>query len=130
MTSLEAETVRMCVCVFVLRRAAEIITWGRGEKKELEVYMYNHGVHAFVVQDFEELKKLLIKRGIYYILTSLSHPTHSLSLSTGDMYLQRVADSRQKIAHVANPFIRDGTVLFIYSFVFFSCAFMSVSFGP
>ena len=28
----------------------------------------------------------------------------------GDEYLQRVADSRQKIAHVANPFIRDGTV--------------------
>ena len=33
-----------------------------------------------------------------------------VSVSVGGMYLQRVADSRQKIAHVANPFIRDGTV--------------------
>ena len=31
-------------------------------------------------------------------------------MCVGGMYLQRVADSRQKIAHVANPFIRDGTV--------------------
>lgn len=30
--------------------------------------------------------------------------------ASGDEYLQRVADSRQKIAHVGNPFIRDGTV--------------------
>ncbi|CAI8026670.1 Translation initiation factor eIF-2B subunit alpha [Geodia barretti] len=40
--------------------------------------------------DFEDLRRKLIKRG--------------------DMYLQKVADSRQKIAHIANPFIRDGTV--------------------
>lgn len=68
-------------------------------------------MHALFVQDFEELKKLLIKRGI--IVASQCHwldPLYVHCLHAGDMYLQRVADSRQKIAHVANPFIRDGTV--------------------
>ena len=40
------------------------------------------------------------------ILTVVSTPT-------GDMFLQTVANSRQKIAQLANPFIRDGTVRFI-----------------
>ena len=35
-----------------------------------------------------------------------------LRCPSGDVYLQRVANSRQKIAQVANPFIRDGTVYF------------------
>ncbi|CAI8026668.1 Translation initiation factor eIF-2B subunit alpha [Geodia barretti] len=45
--------------------------------------------------DFEDLRRKLIKRG--------------------DMYLQKVADSRQKIAHIANPFIRDGTTILTHS---------------
>lgn len=46
-------------------------------------------------KDFEDLRTLLIKRG--------------------DVYLQKVADSRQKIAHLANPFIRDGTTILTHS---------------
>ena len=35
---------------------------------------------------------------------------HTFYFMIGDLYLQKVANSRQKIAQVANPFIRDGTV--------------------
>ena len=47
--------------------------------------------------------------------------TGIVSLSpSGDTYLQKVATSRQKIAQVANPFIRDGTVqqlMYMYTYL-------------
>ncbi|XP_064392535.1 translation initiation factor eIF2B subunit alpha-like [Halichondria panicea] len=46
-------------------------------------------------KDFQEIKRLLVERG--------------------NLYIQRVANSRQKIAQVANPFIRDGTTVLVHS---------------
>ena len=60
------------------------------------------------VQNFQELKGLLIKRGkLGFCLSSIKS---ICCVPSGQTYLQTVASSRQKIAKIVNPFLRDGTV--------------------
>ena len=47
------------------------------------------------------------------IVVSLEVQKSTLHTSSGQTYLQTVANSRQKIAKIVTPFLRDGTVSLI-----------------
>jgi len=54
----------------------------------IPLYLYAHHVHTLSVHTF----------------------TYRYNIFLGDLYLQNVSKSRQKIAKLGNPFITDGTV--------------------
>ena len=63
-----------------------------------------------IKKDFEEIKRLLLRRGKMLNHNYLPVYLVFISFSIGNIYLQTTFKCRDRIAEIGAPFIRDGTV--------------------
>ena len=109
--------VRTCVCVFGGKFGGDLLCVKRLEGLVTTCkIMLSVNINVFIQYRISRSWKVFSLNEVNYeIHWAKSFQLHVIALTficlpSGQTYLQTVASSRQKIAKIVNPFLRDGTV--------------------